>query len=471
MIGVVAALQILALADAMRWLRVAQREHYLAGSVTRFARRWWRVGVGLPVRGRTSKLAWTRRMKVLALISGLLHVGVVLAVGAFLPLVVGSVVALVLVPLTIDAALFLAAPIEERLIAKFVRAAAAKLATISPTIVAITGSYGKTSTKVVLAHIVNGTKTVSASPASFNNRAGLARAVNEGLTAGTDVFVAEMGTYGPGEIAALCRWCPPTVSVITAIGPVHLERFGSLDVTLAAKSEILAPASTVVLNVDDERLGPLADRITSEGSKRVMRASATRVDADIAVIADDEGARVYENGDLVGRVIKLPTAPSNVACAIAAARALGVPANDIVTRLASAPTASNRLESVAASSGAVVLDDTFNSNPAGARLALEALRTAGALNGRKVVITPGMIELGTRQADENEAFGAAAGATATIVGVVGRTNAKALTKGVAQTDAELKRFGHRDKAVAWVRANLGPGDAVLYENDLPDHYK
>jgi hypothetical protein len=82
------------------------------------------------------------------------------------------------------------------------------------------------STKGYVAHLLAGSRTVVASPASFNNRAGLARAVNENLADGTDVFVAEMGTYGPGEIADLCSWLPPDIAVITAIGPVHLERFG-----------------------------------------------------------------------------------------------------------------------------------------------------------------------------------------------------------------------------------------------------
>ncbi len=362
-------------------------------------------------------------------------------------------------------------PIEERLLRPFITQATEKLRRVAPTIVGITGSYGKTSTKVVLAHIVNGTRTVSASPASFNNRAGLARAVNEGLTTGTDVFVAEMGTYGPGEIADLCEWCPPNISVITAIGPVHLERFGSLDTTVKAKSEILVPAATVVLNEDDERLAPVADAVAAAGVKRVMRVSAIRVDADIAVIADDEGGRVYEAGKLVGRVSRLPTAPTNVACAIAAARALGVPADDIVTRLESAPVASHRLETATAPSGAIVLDDTFNSNPAGARRALDALAASGAPGGRRVVMTPGMIELGDRQDEENERFGEDASKVATVLGIVGRTNRAALRRGAAQGAAEIKFFGNREKAAAWVRANLTAGDAVLYENDLPDHYR
>ena len=93
--------------------------------------------------------------------------------------------------------------------------------------VAITGSFGKTSTKGYVADLVGDSKTVVASPASFNNRAGLAWAVNEQLADATEVFVAEMGTYGRGEISELCSWIRPDIAVITAVGPVHLERFGS----------------------------------------------------------------------------------------------------------------------------------------------------------------------------------------------------------------------------------------------------
>jgi UDP-N-acetylmuramoyl-tripeptide--D-alanyl-D-alanine ligase len=466
-----AAIQLIAALDALRWLRVAQREHYIAGSVTRFAARWWRVGIGLPLRGRTSKLVWTRRMRVLAVLTLVLHVGVFFALVPFTGPVISSLIALVLLPATIDGALLLATPIEERALRPFIAQATQKLKNIQPTIVGITGSYGKTSTKVVLAHLVDGTKTVAASPASFNNRAGLARAVNEGLSPGTDVFVAEMGTYGPGEIAELCAWCPPSLSIITAIGPVHLERFGSEDVTLVAKSEILETASTVILNEDDERLAKLADTLAQAGQKRVMRASATRVDADVAVIADDDGGRVYENGTLIGRVSRLPTAPTNVACAVAAARALGVAAKDIVKRLETAPVASNRLEVSTAASGAALLDDTFNSNPAGARRALALLAKSGSPGGRKVLITPGMIELGHRQYEENAKFAADAAKVASIIGVVGRTNRKALLEGLDGASVDVKKFRTRDKAAEWVRANLTAGDAVLYENDLPDLYK
>ncbi|MGH2928010.1 MAG: Mur ligase family protein, partial [Solirubrobacteraceae bacterium] len=256
-----------------RLLRVAQREHYIPDSTSRFAIRWWAseplnvslgavalagvvlsglwplvalatAGVGivgpvhLGVRGRTSPLVLTRRLKLLAAI-WLLFEAAVLGIGAGVgaPAPFGAA-ALLAVPALLDAALFVTAPIERRLSERFVTMAADRLRRVAPTIVAITGSYGKTSTKNHVVHLLAGTRSVVATPASFNNRGGLARAVNEHLAEGTDVFVAEMGTYGPGEIRDLCSWCPPEIAVMTAVGPVHLERFGTEDAILTAKSEI-----------------------------------------------------------------------------------------------------------------------------------------------------------------------------------------------------------------------------------------
>ncbi|MGH9149428.1 MAG: glutamate ligase domain-containing protein, partial [Acidimicrobiales bacterium] len=117
-----------------------------------------------------------------------------------------------------------------------------------------------------------------------------------------------------------------------------------------------------------------------------------------------------------------------------------------------------------------VIDDTYNANPAGAAAALAALQAHRSPAGRAVVVTPGMVELGPRQGEENAAFGAAAAAAATDLVVVGRTNRAALVEGASGGQAEVRVVERRADAVAWVRANLGPGDVVLYENDLPDHF-
>jgi len=488
-----------------RWLRVAQREHYLPGSTTRFAWRWWALGfpasalaavalaaagtafaypvlslvtaaiaiVGPPflrVRGRTSPLTFTPRLRRLAALWAVLQ-AVVIGAGILVQHAAAvAALGVCAVPFVVDAAAAVLSPIERRLVTPYVTAAQARLAQVAPTVVAITGSFGKTSTKQHVAHLLAGSRTVVASPASYNNRAGLARAINEQLLPGTDVFVAEMGTYGKGEIAELCRWCPPAIAVITAIGPVHLERFRTEDAIVAAKSEITETAHTVVLNVDDPHLAALASRLAAAGTKSVVRCSAVDPAADVCVEAAPGVVTIHVGGSVVGSDISLPGSvrPTNLACALAVVLALDVAPEVAISRIAGLPTVPNRLASGEAPSGVWVIDDTFNSNPSGARVALAELAARGG-GGRRVVVTPGMVELGPLQFGANRAFAEEIARVATDLVIVGRTNRRALRAGSAPLRPICVRT--RDEAVTWVRATLGPGDAVLYENDLPDHYR
>ena len=485
----------LTVAGAPRWLRVAQREHYLPGSVTSteqlwLSRSWPSVGVwvgvavtfvlgllvnpwwyvlgaglaqatpiGLPYRGRTSPLAWTPRVRRLAFVLGIF----VLLLAVWSP----GFAALTSLFLTVlvDAALFAVRPVEKALAKKFFESAQAKVAKVKPTVVAITGSYGKTTTKNYLAHLLAQTHTVLASPASFNNEMGLSRAVNEGLLPGTEVFIAEMGTYGHGEIRRLCEIFPPDIAVLTAIGDMHLQRMKTREGVLKAKAEITEKARVVVVNVDDPLLAGLADSLTQQ----VVRCSVVDQAADIAIV----DGRVYAQGTDLGPVT-LPESvhPSNAACALGAAVALGDDPAPLVPRLADLPTVAHRLEPVSLPNGSWILDDTYNSNPAGAA---EAVRRGVLLSarsgGRLHVVTPGMVELGAVQTERNEDLGrtiATSGAASLVV--VGRTNAAALRKGGGTHDLFVAEVATREQAVALVESRSAAGDVVLFENDLPDHY-
>ena len=499
----------------LRWLRVAQREHYLPDSVSRFALRWWRaipanqLGValgftglvlaarwpgaalapsavvalgplGLGLRGRTSPLRWTRRLRTLAAVWAVFQIGI--AIVGFLTgfgAVVCAAGALA-APAIVDMACVITAPLERHLANKYVRRAVERLGKVKPTVVAITGSYGKTSTKGYVTHLLSGTTVVVSSPASFNNRAGLARAVNEHLAEGTAVFVAEMGTYGRGEIADLCSWVEPDVAVITAIGPVHLERFKNEEEILRAKSEIFERARVCVTVVEDPRLAALADACEAAG-KRVWRVSQQvdvpyqgEVQRRVHVSKHPDGLTVKANGEVLASGVAISARPGNVGSAVAVALELGVPEREIARRLGSLPVAPHRLEPQTAPGGFTVLDDTYNSNPAGASAALEALVESSGDHGRRVVVTPGMVELGSRQREENERFSAEVAELSADLVVVGRTNRRALVRGSRVPDQpnghEPLVVQRREEAVAWVRGHLGPGDVVLYENDLPDHY-
>ena len=274
---------------------------------------------GLSLKGRTSTLDWTRRLKTIAVVAVTLSVLIVAAgLVSARPWILGVLVVW-LVPVVVSVAALVLTPYERRLAGKYVDQAVARLERVRPLIVGITGSYGKTSTKHHLAALLGGRDGVVSSPRSFNNRAGLSRAINENLADGTKVFIAEMGTYGPGEIAELCSWCPPELAVVTAIGPVHLERMRSLDVIERAKYEITAPARVVVLNVDDARLARWVDRLEERG-KRVRTAGSSTNSASVRVYDQDARWHVSVEGEDVGS-LELVTGlqATNLACAVAAA--------------------------------------------------------------------------------------------------------------------------------------------------------
>ena len=503
-------------AQMLRWLRVLQREHYEPNSMRRFLGRWSspQVGpakfsnrlrskrpitlshvlavalvlcvvlrldgvvifiavlyglfcpLGLSLKGRTGELQWTRRLTTVAVVSTIGSLGVAV-LGALTIRPWLAVVAMVwAVPVTLDVSARMLGPYEHRRAQKFVDQAVNRLQSVAPRVVAITGSYGKTSTKNHLLDLLRGDGAVVSSPRSFNNRAGLSRAINENLADGTRIFIAEMGTYGPGEIRDLCSWCVPEIAIVTAVGPVHLERMKTLGVIEEAKFEITEKATTVVVNIDDTRLARWPDRLTSQRKLVRTAGSANEAASVRVVVSGDQWIIIVDHAELGTIEPLFGVQPTNLACALGAAIELGVPVADLVARSNHVSTVANRLNVVTAPSGVVVIDDTFNSNPASAHAALSTLSKVG-LTGRKVVVTPGMIELGPDQYSENLSFARKVAFGDAELVIVGRTNVKSLQAGYGRP---VRRFDTRDDAVAWVRSTLVRGDGVLYLNDLPDHY-
>jgi UDP-N-acetylmuramoyl-tripeptide--D-alanyl-D-alanine ligase len=485
----------------VRWLRVAQREHYLPGSVSVFWRRWWFGGVanttlylsplvcvllalvspwflvlvplpaiagpvGLSLRGRTSKLVWTKRLKTLAAATGMFQLCLLLVLSA-VDVVLAALVLTVTSAFGVEVGMRATLPLQRREADRFANKARARLSSIRPRVVAITGSYGKTGTKNYAAHLIAGTKHVLATPKSFNNKGGLCRAINEHLAPGVEVFIAEMGTYGPGEINELCQLVPPDIAVITAIGPVHLERFGSEDAIVKAKSEIFTKASTCIVNIDEPRLEALVPALR-QANKRVVTVGSSSKAADVRVEID-EHLRVFRGGQLVADVAAPDAPATNVACAIAVALEVGVSWDALTPRLSSLPVVEHRQSTTVAETGFTVIDDTFNANPASMRRGLDLLEKA-APNGRRVIATPGMVELGSRQHEENRLFTNEASGRITDLVVIGRTNRAALLEGVTGADVNTVVVDTLPQAVEWMRHHVGKGDAVFYANDLPDHY-
>lgn len=487
-------------ASGFRWARVCQREHYIPGSCGIAVLRWIRhrppnaviVGVtvvaavlataivrssmlaagvllifcavfpwGMPLVG-TPPVKWTQRMVRVAIVSLVL----VTTQSALLFVVLGwycLLVVLPLVPLTVDAAAWLLLPIERRSLEKFRLAAAARLQRVNPIVVAVTGSWGKTSTKSHIRDLLSQRYEVVASPASYNNQSGLSKAINDGLGDLSQVFVAEMGMYKPGEIRSLCSWIKPDVAVICSVGPMHMERAGSIEAIVVGKAEILERAKSAVLWIDNPYLRELST--TARGPELWTVGYFGDAAAKVTVEVTQDLMRLRHGVVVVGEcAVGGGLHAGNVACAVAVALALDVPTTSIATLLRTLSVPSHRSEARMSDTGLLVIDDTFNSNPAGAAAAIDLLGTS--VTGQRVVVTPGMVELGSAQFTANRDLAAHVRESGARLLAVGWTNRAALLQGCPDAVAVPNRSAARD----WVRSHLGPNDGVLWENDLPDHY-
>ncbi|HWL66149.1 MAG TPA: UDP-N-acetylmuramoyl-tripeptide--D-alanyl-D-alanine ligase [Actinomycetota bacterium] len=388
-----------------------------------------------------------------------------------------TVVAFWFAPQILVAADVLLAPVQKAINSSYERGARAKLARIGPEVVGVTGSFGKTSTKVAIAGLLGG--TAYPTPGSYNTPMGVCRAINEGLDGSHRFFIVEMGAYQRGEIAELCRLVEPKVGVLTAIGPAHLERFGSLDTIRAAKYEIvqaLAPSGVAVMNVDDPEVRALADKTDHVRVIRYGIDVAGRPDVTATEIRVSERGTQFIVGSAAGSApagMRLlgRHAIGHVLAAVGVGIALDRSLEELVKRIGELEPAEHRLQVIPGAQGVTVIDDAYNSNPDGAASALEVL---DAMPGeRKVVVTPGIIELGSKQAEANERFGEAAAEIADTVIVVARVNRDALVKGAERAGgaAEVITVDSLDQATEELKRLLRAGDVVLFENDLPDQYE
>jgi len=494
----------------LKWLRIAQRVHYLPREVARverlwFDRRpfgvlWWAGAAALAVisvqgpawwglawlgwgaalaplmilptpwklsfKGTTSPLAWTPRARRAYAGIFFLHI----LVGAFAVIVLGPPGVLIPVLLSAnlaDLALGGLWYLEKKLSLKFVEQAQRKLSKIKPTVVAITGSYGKTSTKGYVAQLLAASHQAVASPASFNNLMGLSKTINDHVVPGTSVFVAEMGMNAEGRIRELATWFPPDIAAITTIGEAHMERLGSKEAIFRAKAEITERAGTVVLPIDQPELRALAEKCERSG-KRVIRVSAQGQKAD--VVLDEELGTVRYGPTVAPVPVDIPPFGHgvNIAVALGIAWALDVPEEQVLPRLADLPVAAHRAEVAESADGVLIIDDTYNSNPLGAQNAVRSA-AAAAMNrkGPFITVTPGMVELGPVQFERNRELAHSVVAAGGRLMIVGRTNKKALLEGAGPT---AHVFATRADAVTAALRAAGDRGVILYENDLPDHY-
>ena len=398
-------------------------------------------------------------------------------VATWLVVTVGVFVA---TPRMVVAADVMMTPVQMAINARYRSSARARLAAVNPLVVGITGSYGKTSTKFAIERLIGPPGSALATPGSFNTPLGVCRTINEHLEPRHRFFVVEMGAYGEGEIAELMRFVRPTIGVLTAIGPVHLERFGSMEAIRRGKYEVvreLSPDGVAVVNSDDPEVRALADatdhvRVVRAGIDPAGAPDVTAEDVEVhsrgtrfTIVDTRSGDRARVDTRLLGR-----HSIGHVLAAVAVGLECGRSLADIAGAIPQLQPVEHRLQLIEGEGGVIVIDDAYNSNPAGAAAALEVLR--GMPARKRVVVTPGIIELGERAAEENERFGRTAGEIADYVIVVATLNRDALVAG-AKTGgrAEVIAVDTLSEATTRLAGIVAPGDVVLFENDLPDQYE
>ena len=382
-------------------------------------------------------------------------------------------------PLLTALANLLLYPVEEAFRRYYLRDAAARLRSLGPTVVAVAGSYGKTSTKELLAAILSERFEVLRPPGSHNTPMGLSRVIREQLEPRHEVFVAELGDWVPGDIAALCRLLPPTVGVLTTIGPEHLERFKTMERVLASKRELLAalPADgTAVVNADDPYTPRLLEPLPSA---RLVRYGSSSPGADVRareVRTGRGGLRLVVEADGKGEVeLTVPLLGrhnvANLLAAIGAALALGMTLPEIARGARRIRPVEHRLQPIEGAGGVLVIDDAFNANPSGAAAALDVL---GELEARqRILVTPGIVELAEQEREANRALGRQAAAVCDQVILVGQERAEPIASGLREAGFAVERIhvvGDLSEARERLAGLVGRGDVVLFENDLPDTY-
>ena len=390
-------------------------------------------------------------------------------------LVFGWLITAILIPFFILVAGNITKPVELNIQNGFKKQARIKLASMPHLkVIAITGSYGKTSIKFMIKDLLKERYSVCFTPGSFNTPMGICKVINNDLQAHHQVLILEMGARYAGNIQELCDIAQPDVSIVSNVGLAHLETFGSQEIIAKEKGTIvdnLDAGGVCVLNADDPKVINMGKE-RSEISRILVGLDTGDIRAT-NITYDTNGTYfdvLFQNETQKFRT-KLLGAHNvqNLLLAIGVAKYFGIRRKTMVIAAQTIEPVKHRLE-LKQVGDLFVIDDAFNSNPIGAKNAVEIL--SQFKNRKRFIITPGMIELGKIEEEENYKFGQAIGeADLDYVILVGNERTKPIRDGVENSSRKTSNIYVVDSLFAAndiVKENAEAGDVVLYENDLPD---
>lgn len=383
-----------------------------------------------------------------------------------------------LVPLLVCIAYYITLPFENAHNKKFVKKATKKLDDSKNLIkIGITGSYAKTSVKNILTTLLSVKYRVLGTPQSFNTPLGISKAVLENSLDGYDIFIAEMGARYVGDIKELCDIVKPNIGIITGLGNQHLLTFENEENLISTKGELSDFVSQtngkMFFNGDCEKNKILFDKCTSEkvisfGFDETQNLFAKNLKYDNFGVSFDivfNGKTFNTHAGLLGK-----HNVSNIMLCVSVCLSLGLTIEEVLKGIELLIPSPHRMALVPSNGALVIIDDAYNGSVEGSKAALDVLSN---FDGTKVVITPGLVELGKDQISSNKQFGKMIAQTADFVIINGTTNYESLLAGLKEAnmpEEKILRAGSLSQATQLLAHITKPGDVVLFENDLPDNY-
>lgn len=341
--------------------------------------------------------------------------------------------------------------------------------------IGITGSYGKTTTKNIIQAVISEQYNSLMTPASFNTPMGITRTIREMLKPIHQVFVCEMGADHVGDITELMEFVRPSIGVVTSIGPQHLQTFGSQENIIHEKMqeiELLPEDGFGILNYDNAFIREYQVKNPVQTVTYAIHNPAADCRAeDITYTPKGSSFSVIYRGEKIRLETKLLGELNilNILSAVCVARYLHVEWNVIQRALKNMKQVEHRLE-LKRINGYRFIDDAFNANPSGASMALDVL---SMMPGKRVIVTPGMIDLGEKQDEINRRFGEQMKGKADVVILVGEIQTKPIYEGLEKSGFDMNQVlvvSKVTEAFTFVYGNCTPEDTILLENDLPDAF-
>ena len=420
-----------------------------------------------------------RAMILLFILSFLVSFGLILLSSMFLWFFRFGAVALspLILPILVPFTHWLMKPLESAISKGYIKKSKKKLAQFPNLIkIGITGSFGKTSTKNFLATILSEKYSVCATPFNFNTPMGITKTVLDYLSLGHQVLIAELGARQVGDIKELCELVEPKYAILTAIGAQHIATFKSLDNVKRTKAELpnyIGENGVCVFDIDSE---PVADIESQVKCNKVTVSIKQKADVYATnIVTTNKGTTftLHIGEKELSCSTRLLGAHniSNLLLCVAMARELELSDEQILSGISKVAPVEHRLQLINGDNVVVILDDTYNASIEGSQRALEVLKMFEGR--RKIVITPGLVELGTLERLENYNFGKRISEVADIVIIVNKSNYLSIRQGLLDSGFDETKIYEAENLLATqsiMKDMLMPHDVILWENDLPDNY-